>query len=124
MSTEYRLRTSQVGGLAALQARHGKRRYYPYTDRFGREFHFRSGPKYELGVARILDERGLTWEYEARTITLDHGRRYVPDFWVAEWCAFLEVKGWPGLGLDKVEAARTLSHKVLLVRSLADLPEH
>ncbi len=94
---------------------------YRDVDRKGRVFNFRSGNRYELGVAKILDERRLTWMYETHTLKLSNGHRYVPDFWVKEWKTFVEVKGWP-FDISKVKLARKDGHAVLLIRHLSELP--
>jgi hypothetical protein len=96
---------------------------YRYVDRKGRVFNFRSGSRYELGVAKILDERRLTWTYETHILRLSDGHRYIPDFWVKEWKTFVEVKGWPLCGIDKVKLARKDGHSVLLIRHLSELPK-
>lgn len=50
--------------------------------------------KLEAAVARDLTERGVGFEYEARTLVYQDGtRRYTPDF-VLDNGIMLEVKGW------------------------------
>lgn len=105
-------------GMAALQ--HRKR--YPYLDRRGRLYHFRSGETYELGVARWLDAQALTWEYEAHQLLLSDGRVYWPDFWVHEWGRYLEVKGRGGRwGRAKAELAQHDGHPVVIIVSIKEL---
>lgn len=58
---------------------------------------------WELKFARLLDEHGLTWIYEPITLPViyEFGGKikqgtYTPDFWVAEWQKYIEIKGyWP-----------------------------
>lgn len=48
----------------------------------------------EVKFATWLDEVAIPWEYES--IKLDYalpGRRYCPDFWIADQI-YVEVKGW------------------------------
>lgn len=115
-------RRSELCAMAAerlrIQTHHTP---HPYTCRKGRRFNFRSGEQYELGCAKILDARKLTWLYEPHVLRLSDGRAYVPDFWVKEWKTYVEVKGWERR-VDKVEQARKDGFPVLLVRSLSELP--
>ncbi|MGD9727793.1 MAG: hypothetical protein AB7L09_00070 [Nitrospira sp.] len=75
---------------------------HPWVDRKGRKHVFRS--RWELEVAKLLDERGATWNYEQCTYSLvdrdGRNRRYTPDFWVYEdetLSMIIEVKGrWFG----------------------------
>lgn len=68
---------------------HGR---YPYECRLGRRFVFKSGDDWERGFARWLDSKGLDWDYEPKVLRLSDGHRYIPDFWVAEWRTFIELK--------------------------------
>jgi hypothetical protein len=52
---------------------------------------FRS--RIEARWAVFLDELGVTWEYEAEGVELPSGTRYLPDFWLPEQDAWLEIKG-------------------------------
>lgn len=38
----------------------------------------------EVNLAIALDAHRVTWQYEAETIELPDGRRYVPDFTITE----------------------------------------
>lgn len=53
---------------------------------------------WELKVAKWLDDQQLTWERNNKRFPYIHlnGKQshYVPDFWVEEWNAYLEVKGY------------------------------
>lgn len=64
-----------------------------YFHRFvsGRECAFRS--KWEIGFAVELESRRIDWAYESHRFQLSDGSVYVPDFWIPEWNAFVEVKG-------------------------------
>jgi hypothetical protein len=116
-------RGAELRAIAADKLRKQSSKRHPYTDRLGRKWNFRSGRKFELGIARRLDKLGLTWEYEPATLKLSSGKAYVPDFWVEEWKTFVEVKGWE-IRVEKVDQAREDGHPVLLVRSLRDLQEY
>lgn len=52
---------------------------------------FRS--RLEARWAVALDELGITWEYEAQGYKLPSGARYLPDFWLPDQQAHIEVKG-------------------------------
>lgn len=74
---------------------------HPWTDRKGRKLVFRS--RWELEVARYLDDYDCEWFYEEvmyRLVDGERKRRYTPDFWVYEskdLVAIIEVKGrWFG----------------------------
>ncbi len=47
----------------------------------------------EASWAHTLDHLRIAWEYEPRVVTLQDGRRYLPDFWLPELTTVLEVKG-------------------------------
>ena len=100
-----------LGGPAALDSL--KRKRIEYLDRRGRLWNFRSS--YELRYARMLDAEALTWSYEPDRLLLSDGRTYVPDFWVSEWTAYVEVKGWAAWRMDKVDLARRDGHLIFLV---------
>lgn len=68
---------------------HGKGLWYERGD--GRRIFLRSGP--ERIVADYLTSLGVAWEYEARRFVLED-RTYCPDFWIADWECYWEVKGW------------------------------
>lgn len=105
---------------AARLRKQGAGRYI-FTDRLNRTWWFRSGDQHELGCAKILDERRLTWFYEPCVLMLDSGESYLPDFWVHEWETYIEIKGHD-LRLDKVEQARKAGHKILVIHALSELP--
>lgn len=66
--------------------------FQPYIDRLGRMHRLRS--TYEIAfIEQFLDPGELTWEYEPKTFAIDE-TTYTPDFWVEEFQAYLEVKGW------------------------------
>lgn len=50
--------------------------------------------KWEVRVARWLDEIGIRWEYEPIMFRLSDGHRYIPDFLMVDKHEFLEVKGY------------------------------
>ncbi len=60
----------------------------------------------EVVFAQELDRAGLTWDYEPHTFLLADGRRYTPDFRVAEWNVYIEIKGDLKRGADKVAQAQ------------------
>lgn len=53
-------------------------------------YKFRS--RLEARWAVFFDALGITWEYEKEGYDLD-GVWYLPDFWLPEWCCFIEIKG-------------------------------
>lgn len=73
-----------------------------YTDRQGRVFRFRS--ILELKFALLADLRGLDWNYEPISLPYQwkgRTRHYNPDFWVAEWQQYVEVKGYKTEGVQR-----------------------
>ena len=46
----------------------------------------------EARWAVMFDALGIKWEYEKEGFELPSGR-YLPDFWIPEWEAWVEVKG-------------------------------
>lgn len=76
----------------------------------------------EARWARRLDELGLAWEYEPQVIRLGRGRSgcYLPDFWLPEQQAWLEVKGPHWERFDKTRAlARRLGAQGLVLVATA-----
>ena len=57
---------------------------------FYKGFHFRS--RLEARYAVMFDAAGLAWEYEPEGFELPSGR-YLPDFYIPKWDAFIEIKG-------------------------------
>lgn len=102
----------RAGGLAFLES-NWRKRVIEYLDRLGRVWKFRSG--YELRYAKLLDREALTWTYEPDRLLLSDGRIYVPDFWISEWQAYVEVKGWSRWRGDKIDIARRDGHLVFMV---------
>lgn len=84
-----------VGLTRHLEVAHGGCRY--------KGIEMRSS--WELGVARLLDQRGLRWRYEDTQFRLSDGRIYIPDFHVFPPEGpdyYIEVKGrWIGLARRK-----------------------
>ena len=58
------------------------------TNYNGRNFRSRT----EARWAVFFDSAGIAYEYEKEGYELDCGR-YLPDFWLPEWNAFVEIKG-------------------------------
>lgn len=60
---------------------------------------------WELGVAKYLDEQNLNWarnKKRFRYIFENKERNYTPDFYVKEWNAYIEVKGYE-TNMDKAK---------------------
>ena len=95
---------------------------HDHLDRSGRLWRFKS--TWELAYAKHLDALGLAWAYEPARLLLSTGRTYVPDFWVAEWATYVEVKSWSGSGggIAKVEQAVQDGHPVRLMGKPEMLP--
>lgn len=78
-------------------------------------FRFRS--RTEARWAVFLNALEIAWSYEVEGFDLD-GTRYLPDFWVPAWSAWLEIKGPKPLPAE-VEKCRLLSEasgkRVLLI---------
>lgn len=50
---------------------------------------------WEVKFAEWLDSQNLTWTYEPDLFKLyDFNVYYIPDFFVLEWCCYVEVKGY------------------------------
>lgn len=63
---------------------------------------FRS--RLEADFAAHFDALGLAWDYEPEGFELDNGMRYLPDFWLPQIRAWVEVKGEHEQRVDKFEA--------------------
>jgi len=48
---------------------------------------------WELRFAAALDRRGIEWSYEPRRFDLGE-MTYLPDFYVPQFGAYVEIKGW------------------------------
>ncbi len=70
---------------------------------------------WELAVAHRLDSLGVQWEYEPKMFSLESDKAYVPDFYVAQWDAWIEVKGWMRKsGLEKIEEFRRTGRRLIV----------
>jgi len=117
-SAERRRRMSEAAQRTYVQGRNISQPIRcTFSDRKGRTFKFRS--TWELRVAKELDRRLLDWDYETKRIVLSTGRTYLPDFWIADWNYFLEVKGiWRKNPLTKVHQARLDGHDIVVVANV------
>lgn len=87
-----------------------------------RGYRFRS--RLEARWAVFFDYLGLTWEYEKQGFSIN-GQAYLPDFWIKNWNAWVEIKPQDGtqqghylcLGLSK-------EYKVVLARGNPWRGEH
>ena len=110
-----------VAALMAANHTQGRwHRRYPYCDRLGRELIFKSGEQWELGFAKWLDRRRLTWWYEPDVLLLSDGRRYVPDFLVHDlppdrMRTYVELKP-THRDAEKAELAMRDGHPVLILQ--------
>lgn len=48
---------------------------------------------WEVLFAQFLDLSGIKWQYEPKTFDLGN-TTYTPDFYIAEWDCYIEIKGW------------------------------
>lgn len=75
-----------------------------------RGYLFRS--RLEARLAIFFDYLGIKWEYEHEGYELPDGTRYLPDFWLPDFCCddgiFVEVKGQP-LSMIERRKAKLLS---------------
>lgn len=77
----------------------------------------------EARWAQRLDSLGLHWEYEPSVLRLGRGRAglYLPDFWLPEQRAWIEVKGPHWERFDKTRAlARSLGAPGLVLVATAN----
>lgn len=92
--------------------RFGKRQW-EYRGKCGTVF-MRSS--WEVAVAHYFDSQGIEWKYEPRRISLDKSTIYMPDFYLPESDAFVEVKGMRySKGMDKVAKYRDMGGKVIVM---------
>lgn len=82
---------------------------------------FRS--RLEARWAVFFDTLGITWKYEPQGYTVGPSKRpYLPDFYIPEWQAFVEVKGEAGrLDVDLL-AELVATGDALSVLILGDVP--
>lgn len=66
-------------------------------------YRFRS--RLEARWAIFFDTMGIEWEYEKEGYDLGNGTRYLPDFWLATYDAWLEVKPDLNLTTEQVYAS-------------------
>lgn len=82
---------------------------------------FRS--RLEARFAVLFDAMGIRWEYEPEGFELPHGL-YVPDFWLPDPGAWVEVKPDPELALEErawslaVDLATATGHPVAVATGL------
>ena len=62
----------------------------PIQTRYAGHF-FRS--RLEARWAVFFDAMGIAWEYEKEGYDLGEAGWYLPDFWLSEFCCFVEIKG-------------------------------
>lgn len=75
-----------------LDKQYAKIKWYKICNLNGEEFSVRG--KWELNVARHLNDIGLYWtKAKPITYTNDIVRRYIPDFYIPSLDAYIEVKG-------------------------------
>ena len=87
-------------------------RRYEFLDRKGRLHVMRSRP--EVRLAEALDQAMLDWYYEPARLFLSTGEIYVPDFYVEQWCSYLELKGNEArFSFTKVRRAVADGHPVM-----------
>ena len=75
--------------IEKMQSRH--RKNWPYVREDGSVVWMRAAT--EVAWATWLDRAGKAWKYEPKAFLLSTGRRYVPDFFLAEDDCWHEVKG-------------------------------
>lgn len=81
-------------------------------------YRFRS--RLEARWAVLFDALGVEYRYEDEGFDLD-GIRYLPDFFIPEWDAFVEVKADAAQDIDKVlRLVYATSRKVLLCVGVPD----
>jgi hypothetical protein len=74
-------------------------RYKGYT--------FRS--RLEARWAVVFETLGVSWSYEKEGYELSNGEWYLPDFWISDWKAFLEVKPRRRFFIDAMVKAQQLA---------------
>jgi len=85
-----------------------------FLDRHGRAHFLRSED--ERRFAEQLDRAQLTWWYERDRWLLSTGEIYVPDFCVAAWETYVELKGKQSAHARKARCAMAEGHPVLLIK--------
>lgn len=48
---------------------------------------------WEVRIAKWLNDRGVAWDYEAKSFKVGDGF-YIPDFWIESFGCYWEIKGW------------------------------
>jgi len=90
---------------------------YPYNGPCGQ---IQMHSSWEVKVARVFDDLGLTWTYEPELFRTSAGG-YVPDFWIEEAQCFVEVKGYAtAYALGKLTAfvAENPDKELLVIRDI------
>lgn len=85
----FRREQASLRAVERMKTRH--RKNWPYVRVDGSVVWMRAAT--EVAWATWLDRAGKTWKYEPKAFRLSTGRRYVPDFFLAEDDCWHEVKG-------------------------------
>lgn len=67
----------------------------------------------EADWAATLDHANLSWSYEPDAVQLPGGDYYLPDFWLADFECWMEVKGPNVPGIEKAYELSTLAWVVI-----------
>lgn len=86
-------------------------------------YRFRS--RLEARWAVFFDTLGIKWEYEKEGYNLD-GVWYLPDFWLPDYCYWIEIKGTVPTDEEKEKAirlAKECKRKTVILYGNIPLPE-
>ena len=84
---------------------------YGYRPDLGKTFR----SSLEANFARVCVHEGWDWQYEPKCFETSLGV-YTPDFWIREWDAFVELRGFKGRSLKKpLLAARKCGFKLIVI---------
>ena len=114
----YRTEQASKTGSSSGVKNSRRTKWIPFIEN-GKTITLRSS--YELIFARVLDKKGLTWQYEPQTFKLKEGCRYTPDFYVLETDEWFEVKGYiTEKSVEKIRLFSEMGYKITII-TLNDL---
>ena len=85
-------------------------------------YKFRS--RLEARWAVFFDYLGISYEYEPEGFQMDDTTCYLPDFYIPEWDAYIEVKGnRPNVANELKKTVKFVNHSLNRVLILSDIPD-
>lgn len=84
-------------------------------------YNFRS--RLEARWAKFFDHLKIKWSYEPEGFDLGNGLRYLPDFWLADWKMWVEIKPDSIDDVTREKARRLVQHSGYPVYCTEGMPD-